>query len=107
MTGLPKVSSAAGLTDAPGHCHPEPWVQKYRDRPGGKERPTFSIATSKTVQIRGEDMQWQLGFTESKKQQVSMRRKRTGCPKDKIQPLVSPLVVNCQGLGKFSSMLGR
>lgn len=47
-----------------------------------------------------------MGFTESKKQQVSTRRKRTGCPKDKIQPPVSPLVVKCQGLGKFSSMLG-
>lgn len=50
---------------------------------------------SANTAVGGEDMQWQLGFTESKKQQVSTRRKRTGCPKDKIQPPVSPLVVKC------------
>ena len=50
--GLPKVRSAAELTDAPGHCHPEPWVQKYRDQLAGKEQPTFDTATSKTVQTQ-------------------------------------------------------
>lgn len=52
-------------------------------------------------------MQQQLGFTESRKQQANMRRKTTGCPKGRIPPPVSPLIVKCQGLGKFYSMLGR
>lgn len=38
---------------------------------------------------------------------MSIRKKTTGCPKDKIPPLVGPLVAKCQGLGKFSSVLAR
>lgn len=33
-----------------------------------------------------------------------IRKRTTGCPKDKIPPLVSSPVAKCQGLGKFSSV---
>lgn len=99
-TGLPKVRRCCRAD----RCTrlPRAMVQKYRNLPG-KERPTCNTASSRTVQRQLQEQH--LGFPESKKQQRSIRKK-TYCSKDKIPPLVSPLVAKCQGLGKFSLVLG-